>query len=262
MLECVVNVSEGANTAVLTALSTATSADLLDVHSDVHHNRSVFTLMGTDAPRRLTVAAIAELSLPHHQGVHPRLGVVDVVPFVPLGDSTMRDALRARDEFAQWAAAELGVPCFLYGPERTLPFIRKNAWTTLMPDVGPQSPHPTAGAICVGAREPLIAYNVWLEGVSLQRTREIASLVRTEHIRTLGLQVGEFTQVSVNLVSPARATPVDVVDAVKQHTTIHHCELVGLLPEEILRAIPQDRWEELDLAEDRTIESRLQRRSG
>lgn len=129
-----------------------------------------------------------------------------------------------------------------------------------MPDVGPHTPHPTAGAMCVGAREPLIAYNVWLEGVSLQRTREIASAVRTEHIRTLGLQVGEFTQVSVNLVAPQLANPVHVVDAVKQHTAIHHCELVGLLPEEILHAIPQDRWEELDLAEDRTIESRLQRR--
>ena len=262
MLECVVNVSEGANNAVLTALRTATAANLLDVHSDADHNRSVFTLMGTEAPRLLTTAAISHLSLPQHEGVHPRLGVVDVVPFVPLGDSTMEDALRARDEFAQWAATELGVPCFLYGPERTLPFIRKNAWTTLMPDMGPDVAHPTAGAICVGAREPLIAYNVWLEGVSLQRTREIASAVRTEHIRTLGLQVGEFTQVSVNLVSPHVANPVHVVDVVKQHTAIHHCELVGLLPEEILRAIPQDRWEELDLAEDRTIESRLQRRSG
>lgn len=261
MLECVVNVSEGADIAVLTALRTATSADLLDVHSDVDHNRSVFTLMGTDAPRRLTTAAISQLSLPHHQGVHPRLGVVDVVPFVPLGESTMHDALRARDDFAKWAATELGIPCFLYGPERTLPFIRKNAWTSLMPDEGPHTPHPTAGAICVGAREPLIAYNVWLQGVSLQRTREIATLVRAEHIRTLGLQVGDFTQVSVNLVSPTIANPIHVVDAVKQHTTIHHCELVGLLPEEILHAIPQDRWEELDLAEDRTIESRLQRRS-
>ena len=262
MLECVVNVSEGANVAVLTALRTATTEDLLDIHSDVDHNRSVFTLMGTDAPRRLTSAAVEQLSLPHHQGVHPRLGVVDVVPFVPLGDSTMLDALRARDDFAQWAATELGVPCFLYGPERTLPFIRKNAWTSLMPDVGPHTPHPTAGAMCVGAREPLIAYNVWLKGVSLQRTREIASAVRTEHIRTLGLHVGEFTQVSVNLVAPQLANPVHVVDAVKQHTAIHHCELVGLLPEEILHAIPQDRWEELDLAEDRTIESRLQRRNG
>lgn len=261
MLECVVNVSEGANTAVLTALRTTAAADLLDVHSDAHHNRSVFTLMGTEAPRLLTSAAISHLSLPQHEGVHPRLGVVDVVPFVPLSGSTMEHALHARDEFAQWAATELSIPCFLYGPERTLPFIRKNAWTALLPDVGPHTPHPTAGAICVGAREPLIAYNVWLEGVSIQKTREIASAVRTEHIRTLGLQVGEFTQVSVNLVAPLEANPAHVVDAVKQHTAIHHCELVGLLPEEILRAIPQDRWEELDLAEDRTIESRLQRRN-
>lgn len=262
MLECVVNVSEGANAALLSSLRDAVGADLLDVHSDAHHNRSVFTLIGTTAPRQLAHAAVQQLSLDDHSGVHPRLGIVDVVPFVPLGDSTIKDALRARDEFAQWAANELNIPCFLYGTERTLPFIRKNAWSTLMPDIGPTRPHPTAGAMCVGAREPLIAYNVWLDGVSLQRTREIASAVRTEHIRTLGLQVGQFTQVSVNLVSPQHSNPLDVVDAVKQHTTIHHCELVGLLPVEILYAIPQDRWEELDLAEDRTIESRLQRRNG
>lgn len=262
MLECVVNVSEGSNDAVLTALRDASTADLLDVHSDADHNRAVFTLVGTHAPRLLTKAAIEQISLPHHEGVHPRLGVVDVVPFVPLAASTMNDALRARDEFAQWAATELNIPCFLYGPERTLPFIRKNAWKSLLPDVGPSTAHPTAGAICVGAREPLIAYNVWLEDVSLERTREIASLVRTEHIRTLGLQVGRFTQVSVNLVAPTHANPIHIVDAVKQHVAVHHCELVGLLPEEILHAIPQDRWEELDLAEDRTIESRLLRRGG
>lgn len=260
MLECVVNVSEGSNTEVLAALSDACASDLLDVHSDADHNRSVFTLIGTNAPKLLTKATVSRLSLPSHEGVHPRLGVVDVVPFVPLGDFTMDDALQARNEFAQWVATELNIPCFLYGPERTLPFIRKNAWSSLVPDIGPHAAHSTAGAICVGAREPLIAYNVWLEDVSLQRTKDIASLVRTEHIRTLGLQVGRFTQVSVNLVSPTIANPVDVVDAVKQHVSVHHCELVGLLPEEILHAIPQDRWEELDLAEDRTIESRLQRR--
>jgi glutamate formiminotransferase len=260
MLECVVNVSEGADTAVLDALRVAVGPDLLDVHSDVHHNRSVFTLVGENAPRALTEAALRLLSLEHHSGVHPRVGVVDVVPFVPLAESTMDDALLARKRFAEWATDELGVPSFLYGPERSLPSVRKDAWKTLFPHIGPQQPHPTAGALCVGAREPLIAYNVWLQGISLADTRDIAARVRTEHIRTLGLQVGDFTQVSVNLVSPKKANPIHVVDAVKQHTNVHHCELVGLLPDNVLRMIPQSRWEELDLSEERTIEWRLANR--
>jgi len=94
----------------------------------------------------------------------------------------------------------------------------------------------------------------------LADTRDIAARVRTEHIRTLGLQVGEFTQVSVNLIAPDKANPIHVVDAVKQHANVHHCELVGLLPDNVLRTIPQSRWEELDLSEDRTIEWRLANR--
>lgn len=260
MLECVVNISEGADSAVISALRESCSEDVLDVHSDAHHNRSVFTLIRDQAPRALTREALTHLSLSGHSGVHPRLGIVDVVPFVPLFDSTMTQALRARDEFAEWAADELGIPCFLYGPERTLPFIRKHAWTALMPDCGPRTPHPVAGAMCVGAREPLIAYNIWLKGISLQETKDIAARVRTEHIRTLGLQVGDSTQVSVNLVAPAVANPTHVVDAVKQHVQIDHCELVGLLPRDILDAIPRSRWEELDLSEEHTIEWRLQHR--
>ena len=262
MLECVVNVSEGADSSVLHALREAVRNDLLDVHSDAHHNRSVFTLVGEKAPRALTRVAVGLLSIATHDGVHPRLGVVDVVPFVPLSGSSMDDALAARQRFAQWAADELGLPSFLYGPERSLPTIRKNAWTPLFPDVGTREPHSTGGAVCVGAREPLIAYNVWLQGVSLDETKHIASRVRTEHIRTLGLQVGDFTQVSMNLVAPHIAHPGHAVDSIAQLTPIHHCELVGLIPEDVMTVIPQSRWEALDLSEDRTIEWRLQRRRG
>lgn len=148
MLECVVNVSEGADSSVLHALREAVRNDLLDVHSDAHHNRSVFTLVGEKAPRALTRVAVGLLSIATHDGVHPRLGVVDVVPFVPLSGSSMDDALAARQRFAQWAADELGLPSFLYGPERSLPTIRKNAWTPLFPDVGTREPHST-GAQCV-----------------------------------------------------------------------------------------------------------------
>ena len=217
-------------------------------------------MVGVDAPRALARAAVSALSLNDHSGVHPRIGVVDVVPFVPLVNSTMHDAQVARDEFATWAASELNVPCFLYGRERTLPDIRKIAWTSLVPDVGSHVPHSTAGAMCVGVRELLVAYNLWLEDVDLATTRRIAAAVRTANIRTLGLQVGTFTQVSVNLIQPMISGPNDVFSAVSQHATVHHAELVGLLPASVLATIPRDRWEDLDLSVEQTIEWRLTNR--
>ena len=260
MLECVINVSEGRNHVIIDSLARSCAGDLLDIHSDPDHNRSVFTLVGVDAPRALARAAVSALNVNDHSGVHPRIGVVDVVPFVPLVDSTMHDAQKARDEFAAWAAVELNIPSFLYGTERTLPDIRKNAWTSLLPDVGSNVPHPTAGAMCVGVREPLVAYNLWLEDIDLATTRRIASSVRTASIRTLGLQVGAFTQVSVNLIQPMITGPNDVYEAVAQHAKVHHAELVGLLPASVLATIPRARWEDLDLSVERTIEWRVTNR--
>ncbi len=260
MLECVVNVSEGRDRDVLVQLASSVSGDVLDVHTDHDHNRSVFTLVGEDAPRRLARTVVAIMDINDHSGVHPRLGVVDVVPFVPLEGSTWADAVTARNEFAQWADQELQVPCFLYGDERTLPDIRRGAWNQLQPDTGPRTPHSTAGAMCVGARQPLIAYNLWLEGVDLAATKKIAASVRTSTIRTLGLQVGNFTQVSINLVSPDVSNPAHAFDAVQQYADIHHAELVGLLPREVLFSIPEGRWENLDLADEKTIEWRLENR--
>ena len=154
MLECVINVSEGSDPGRLRTVTDSAGRDLLDVHSDPDHNRSVLTVVGIAAPRDVTRAAVATLDIRSHAGVHPRLGVVDVVPFVALTGSTFDDAVAARDDFARWAADELGVPCFLYGPERTLPSIRAGAFSDLAPDVGPATAHPRAGAVCVGAREP------------------------------------------------------------------------------------------------------------
>lgn len=264
MLECVVNVSEGRDTDLLSSLSGAAGPELLDVHTDPDHNRSVFTLVGTDAPRRLAMAAVSALDISRHEGVHPRLGVVDVVPFVPLAGSTMADALAARDEFARWAADELGVPCFLYGPDRTLPEVRRRAWRDLAPDVTPvgnDAPHPTAGAMCVGARNILVAWNVWLDA-DLDTAREIARRVRTGSIRTLGLQTGRYVQVSINLVDPLAHGPAEAWDAVAVEaqslgTVVMRSELVGLVPRAVLDATEESRWEELDLSIDRTIEARL-----
>jgi glutamate formiminotransferase len=257
VLECVVNVSEGRREDRLGIIAAAAGVALLDVHRDSDHHRAVLTLVGTDAPRRVAAAAVAELDLRAHDGVHPRLGVVDVVPFVPLGAATMADAVNARDAFAAWAGDDLGVPCFLYGEERSLPHVRREAWSTLAPDTGPREPHPTAGAMCVGARPPLVAYNVWLVEPDLALARRIAAAIRGPHIRALGLAVGRRVQVSMNLIAPEVLGPAAAYDLVAAQAPAAGAELVGLVPQDVLVAIAPERWNELDLGPDRTIEARL-----
>jgi glutamate formiminotransferase len=257
MLECVMNVSEGRDAGVLAALRAAAGRDCLDVHADPFHHRAVFTLVGADAPRALAAEAIARIDLRQHSGVHPRIGVVDVVPFVALEGSTETDALAARDAFGDWAAGTLGVPGFAYGPERSLPDVRRRAFTNLKPTWGPPAPHPTAGAACVGVRPLLVAYNVWLVDADLALARQVAAAVRGPDLRTLGLQVGDRVQVSMNLVAPERLGPAAVVDLVAGHEEVAGTELVGLIPEAVLMATDPARWAELDLAAERTIEARL-----
>lgn len=258
MLECVVNVSEGRDPELVAELVRAAGPDVLDVHSDPEHHRSVLTLVGEEAPRRVTRAAVAALDLGGHRGAHPRLGVVDVVPFVPLGGATLDDAVAARDRYATWAAAELGLPCFAYGPERGLPEVRRTAFASLAPTWGPLPAHPTAGAVAVGARPVLVAYNLWLVEPDLDLARTIARDLRSDAVRALGLAVGPSVQVSMNLVAPHRVGPAEVWDAVAARADVARAELVGLVPDAVLRAVPPPRWELLDLAEDRTIEARLE----
>lgn len=256
MLECVINISEGRSLATVELIARNAGAALLDVHTDPHHNRAVITVLGEDAARAVTAAAVLTLDLRTHEGVHPRFGVVDVVPFVPLGSALMDDAVEARDRFARWLSGELGVPCFLYGPERTLPEVRRLAFGSLPPDVGPATPHPTAGACAVGARPVLVAYNLWLATDDLTLARRIARSLRGPAVRALGLRVGEQVQVSMNLVDPQTVGPADVFDAVAAQAPIARAELVGLVPEAVLTAIDPERWVELDLSPDRTIEAR------
>lgn len=271
-LECVVNISEGRRSEVLYELACSLDPqELLDVHIDPWHHRSVWTLLGTQAPRRLTRRAVELLDMrDHHGGVHPRLGVVDVVPFVPLGQTTMNQAIVARNEFAQWLAQEMNVPCFLYGPNitsdhdsRSLPDIRRNAWTELSPDCGPRHPHPSAGSVCVGAREILVAFNIWLQpGSDWSQATEITKAIRTPEVRALTLRVGSHIQISMNLIEPFVIGPAEVYEqvrslALKRQILIERSELVGLIPDTLLRAIPESNWAELNLSRDRTIEHRL-----
>lgn len=262
MLECVINVSEGHDEPPLRAIVSAAGDALLDIHRDEHHNRAVLTLAGEGvetAVRAVAVAAVAHLDLRAHVGVHPRIGVIDVVPFVPLDGSTIDDAIAARDAFAEWAGAELDLPCFLYGHERSLPDVRRDAFTTLAPDTGPPAPHPTAGACAVGAREVLVAYNLWLATGDLSTARAIAKAVRSPVVRALGLRVGGAVQVSCNLIAPSDVGPAEIYDRVAREAEVTRAELVGLLPREVLRAVPRARWDVLDLSEGRAIEARLRR---
>jgi glutamate formiminotransferase len=262
VLECVINISEGRDLERVARIGSAAGGDLLDVHSDPHHHRSVLTVIGEDAARAVASAAVAQLDLTAHRGVHPRLGVVDVVPFVALDGSTEEDAVAARDAFARWLADVHGVPCFLYGPERTLPEVRRSAFRSLSPDTGPPRSHPTAGASAVGQRPVLVAFNVWVAGTDLDGVRRLAAAVRGPGIRSLGLQVGDRWQVSMNLIAPLEVGPAAAFDAVvaaaPAGVVAEGAELVGLVPEAVLQAVPAARWGALDLAPERTIEARLE----
>ncbi len=274
--ECVINVSEGRDARVIAAIARAGGRNLLDIHSDPDHHRSVLTLGGPldaveSSARSVVSEAVARIDLADHRGVHPRLGAADVVPFVGLGPEVpaMVAAVGARDRFARWAADRLGLPCFLYGPERSLPDVRRNAFSRLEPDTGPLVPHPTAGATAVGARPVLVAYNIWIAGGSADRAeavsvaRAVSGAVRGPGVRSLGLAVGAGAQVSLNLTDPA-SVPIDVVhDAVATEVEARGChvvrtELVGLCPVAALLAVPRHRWAELDLGEPHTIEARLE----
>jgi glutamate formiminotransferase len=262
VFECVVNISEGLRSDVVAAIAATAGDSLLDVHSDAHHNRSVLTLVGEPAARQVARATVARLDIRHHAGVHPRIGVVDVVPFVPLADATLADAVVARDEFLRWIADELGVPGFAYGPERSLPDVRRHAFRDLAPDAGPPRPHPTAGAVAVGARPVLVAWNVWTAEPDLERARRAAAAVRGPHLRALGLAVGDRVQVSMNLIAPDVVGPAEAWDAVAAHVPLAGAELVGLVPAAVLARTDPGRWSQLDLDEERTIEARLRGRAG
>jgi glutamate formiminotransferase / 5-formyltetrahydrofolate cyclo-ligase len=274
VLECVPNLSEGCAHPTIGELATAAGACLLDVHSDCHHHRSVLTLAGRDEAVQLGVrdlarSAVRLLDLREHTGAHPRFGVLDVVPWVGLDGWPLRDqdgvgdeAIRARDAFAQWAATELDLPVFLYGPERSLPDVRRGAWRTLPPDLGPAAPHPTAGAVAVGCRPLMVAYNLWLAHADLMTAKGVAATVRSPAVRALAFSLGGRVQVSCNLLRPLVVGPAAIWDEVSQLSPIAKAELVGLVPQAVLERAPKKRWGQLDLGLDRTIEARLgERRS-
>ncbi len=272
-VECVVNISEGRDRSLVDLIASAADQTLLDVHTDAVHHRSVLTLGGqhddiVTASRAVVSQACALIDMREHAGSHPRFGAADVVPFVSL-DGAAGEAVTLRDDFAGWAARELGLPCFLYGPERSLPTVRREAFRSLAPDTGPPVPHPTAGASAVGARPVLVAYNVWVVGpeegttAALGLARRVAGAIRGPAVRSLGLRAGDQAQVSCNLIDPGSVGPAEVYDLIAAAVTeqgggVIRAELVGLVPSRVLAAIPVHRHAELDLSPERTIEARLE----
>ena len=270
MFECVVNISEGRRPHVLDALSSAAGDSLRDRHRDDVHNRSVFTLIHDRSELRRDVRALATtaldtLDLRDHTGVHPRFGVLDVVPFVALDDADAHEAAALRDDTAAWLATTFDLPIFLYGPlrdgsSRSLPEVRRGAFRTLTPDLGPEIPDAKWGASALGARGVLVAWNLWVRGISLDEGKAIATAVRRPEVRALAFSVGAFTQISCNLIAPLVVGPSTIYDEVSNlvpRSAIDHAELVGLIPEALLRAQDPARWDQLDLSYEKTIEDRL-----
>lgn len=278
VLECVANVSEGRNREVVDALASACAAALLDVHADADHHRSVFTLAGApdmveNAARRLAEGCLLRIDLSQHEGVHPRLGALDVVPFVALDAADHDHAVETARRFAGWLGGTLEIPAFLYGDAdplgRPLPDVRREAFVTRLPDFGPAEPHATAGATKVGVRPALAAMNCNLATADVEIAQAIAATVRERDgglsgVRALGFNLAtrNCAQVSMNLVD-LDATGVETAcTTVREHarsrgTDVVDVELVGLLPvAELERCSGEFRaWAGLDASA--TIEARL-----
>jgi glutamate formiminotransferase len=279
VLEAVVNVSEGKDSRRIGAIGAAAGRALVDVHTDPDHHRSVFTIASREAAiteaavRRLTEVALEDLDLGEHAGVHPRLGVVDVVPFVALAPTPPDVAVAAAHAFGAWLSRVHHVPVFFYADAasdaRTLPTVRRDAFTALVPDLGPPAPDPRVGATAVGARPPLVAVNVELATDDLALARRIARETRERDggllgVRALGLPLSSrgTVQVSMNLVDLA-ATGIEracteVRDRARVwEVPVRRVELVGLLPAaELARCSAAFRtWAALD--EHATVEARV-----
>jgi glutamate formiminotransferase len=268
LVECVPNFSEGRRPEVVEAISATlrahASIQLLDIESDVDHNRSVFTLVGP--PEAMVPAmfdairtAAALIDLDHHSGEHPRIGATDVVPFVPWREVEMERCVELARELGKRVGEELGIPVYLYERAATrsdrvnLADVRRGEYEGLKgeiltnpdrrPDFGPARVGP-AGATVIGARPPLVAFNVYLTTDDVRIAQRIAKSVRNStgglrYVKALGLLVKGKAQVSMNLTD-FRSTPihraVDLIrrEAARYGVAIESSELIGMIPQEAL----------------------------
>jgi glutamate formiminotransferase len=260
-LEAVPNFSEGRDRGTIDAIGAALGrhADVLDIHSDADHNRSVFTLVGGDTELvDALVAGVAvareRIDLRRHRGAHPRIGAADVVPLVPIEAPDMERARAAALLVAERIGGELGLPVFLYGelaPGRGPAFFRRGGTeelarrlesSELASDFGPPRLDERAGGVVVGARRPLIAFNVDLAGASIETAKAIAAAVRERDggfpgVRALGLDLPQSgrVQVSMNVEDWEAAALHEIVARIESEALAHGAgvagaELVGLMP--------------------------------
>ena len=266
IIECVPNISEGRRADVVGALADTLrrvpGLRVLDVQSDSAHNRSVFTLAGTaeslaDGIPLLFEGAIAAIDLRHHRGEHPRLGAVDVVPFIPIAGVTMAACVALATSVAAEVARRFGVPVYLYEEASTNPARRnledirrgefeglsaKMAQAAWVPDFGPATPHVTAGASVIGARMPLIAYNINLATDRLDVAKKIAAAIRMSsgglrYVKAMGITLADrgIVQVSMNLTNYEKTPMFRVFDLVRREAQrygvqVLDSEIVGLVP--------------------------------
>jgi glutamate formiminotransferase / 5-formyltetrahydrofolate cyclo-ligase len=293
IIECVPNVSEGRRPDIVQALADAVTVvggvHLLDLSSDASHNRSVLTIAGEAAPLHeailsLFAAAMRRIDLRSHSGVHPRLGAVDVVPFVPIAGVTMEECVALATTTAAAIADRFGLPVFLYEEaartpgRRRLENIRRGQFEGLAakmasaewaPDFGPRAPHPTAGATVIGARQPLIAYNINLATTDVGVARAIATLIRESSggfpfVKAMGVALGErgIVQVSMNLTNYRRTSMAQVFDAVTREAgrlgvAVLESEIVGLVPAEAFAGTTPESLQLTGFLPDQILEERL-----
>lgn len=266
IIECVPNISEGRRADVIDgiaeALRTVPGLRVLDVQSDASHNRSVFTLAGDAEAMKAGVPklferALAAIDLRTHKGEHPRLGAVDVVPFIPIEGVTMDACVELARTVAADVASRFSLPIYLYEDASSHPArknledirrgefeglaakMRQPAWA---PDYGPATPHQTAGATVIGARMPLVAYNINLATNRLDVARKIASAIRMSsgglrYVKAMGIALEDrgIVQVSMNLTNYEKTPMFRVFDLVKREAarygvTVLESEIVGLVP--------------------------------
>ena len=296
LIECVPNVSEGQRAQVVAALAEAISGvagvRLLDRSSDPAHNRSVFTFAGeagavSRAILALVDAAIPAIDLRVHRGAHPRLGAVDVVPFIPLDGASMSECVVLARQTAAAVAERFQIPVFLYeeaassSARRNLADIRRGEFEGLAakmarpewaPDYGPPHPHPTAGAIVIGARAPLIAFNVNLATDRLDVARAIAAAVRHSSgglpfVKAMGVALGHrgLVQVSMNLTNYERTPILRAFDAVRREAEhrgvgLVESEIVGLVPAGALPADPEHSLQLAGFSSNQVLERMLSKK--
>ena len=266
IIECVPNISEGRRREVVDTIVGAVrrvdGVRVLDYSSDASHNRSVITLAGDAEPIKQAVLALYEAALPvidlrQHSGEHPRLGAVDVVPFVPIEGVTMERCVALAKETAADVARRFAIPVYLYEEASTNParrnledirrgefegLAKKMASPEWAPDYGPSTPHATAGATVIGARMPLIAYNINLATDRLDVAKKIAIAVRHSsggfrYVKAMGVRLDDrgIVQVSMNLTNYEKTPVYRVFDTVKREAarygvSVLESEIVGLIP--------------------------------